>query len=335
MKILILGGTRFFGKELAVSCSKKNCAVTVFSRKCPIDGLPPEIKQTRGDRGLKQDLLRMSLGTWDIVVDNICSGADEAEAAVEAFSGRTGLWLFTSSSEIYRVLKGAASPFREIHADTLEEDRAKRASGGCGYAFGKRAAEKIFLSACAEKKFPACILRLPAVIGPDDPTLRAYSYWLRIADGSPLLLPGYASKQRFISSADAVNAVETAAYSKHSKSNVFNFGDSRVLTLSDWVDISAEIMGRKAEKIPVSWDWLEKRNISADFSPYSCVSDQVIDISKAEREFNWTSEPLQSWMKRSIDCFFSQYAGPRPENYSGRKKELEIIAELQREAIYI
>ncbi len=113
MKILILGGTSFFGKETAIRLHKAGNEVTVFSRRAPVDGLPLDIRQTRGDRTVEIDLSRMSVEPWDVIIDNICYTAEDAQKAIRVFNGRTGLYLFTSSASVYSILKGASSPYRE------------------------------------------------------------------------------------------------------------------------------------------------------------------------------------------------------------------------------
>ena len=49
MRILILGGTSYFGKEAAIRLQQAGNEVTVFSRRVPVDGLPLDIKQVVGE----------------------------------------------------------------------------------------------------------------------------------------------------------------------------------------------------------------------------------------------------------------------------------------------
>ncbi|MFH1620069.1 MAG: NAD-dependent epimerase/dehydratase family protein [bacterium] len=326
MKILILGGTSFFGKELAVLlCKKERNEVTVFSRRCPIPGMPPEIRQVRGDRTVRPDLVRMSVEKWDVVIDNICFSSEDAKTAVEVFSGRMGLWVFTSSEAVYYTLKGISSPYRELHPGLLEDNEKMRSAGDFwSYAFGKKDAEKVFLDAYRDKKFPVAIARMPIVVGPCDSTLRAYSYWIRIADGGPLLLPGIEFSKRFISSRDAARTLHTLAFARSVSGEAFNFGDSVPINLREFVDLSASIMNRAAEKIPVAFEWLKEKGIKPSFSPFSGRSDTVMDLTKAEKVLNWRSSQTRDWMKDAIEWFFMKYSGPAPENYAGRKMELEL-----------
>jgi len=322
MKILILGGTSFFGRETAIRLLKAGNEVTVFSRRCPIDGLPLDIRQTRGDRTVEIDLSRMAVEPWDLVIDNICYNADDAQKAIKVFSGRVGLYIYTSSASIYSVLAGANSPFRESQAELLPlkgELKEKYA-----YGLGKYAAEREYLKAFAEKSFPVAIVRPPVVIGPNDPTLRAYSYWLRLADGGPLFLPGFAFQNRFVFSKDLARAFEKLAGAAEPCGKAYNFGDSHALTLDDFVKVSARVMHKDAEILYPEYSWLRENGFNFEASPFSMGGDFVLDVSKAEKELDWASTPAAKWLEETINWYLFSYTGPAPANYAARKTELEL-----------
>jgi nucleoside-diphosphate-sugar epimerase len=325
MKILVLGGTSFFGKEFAIKSFKDGNNVTVFSRKCPIDGIPLDIKQVRGDRTVEIDLVRMSIDKWDIIVDNLCYWPEDAEKSIKAFNGRTGLYIFTSSEAVYSALESATSPFREIQTELFKENQQLKKSDLYSYAFGKLQAEKVFLKAYREKKFPVAIIRFPIVIGPNDPTLRPYSYWMRIADSEPFFAPGLASSRRYIFSKDTARAFNLIICGKKVLGEIFNFGDSSTMSLEDFLKISATIMNKKLNLAYPDFQWLERNNFNFDASPFSCLSDYIIDISKVEKEFAWKSTDVHTWLKETINWFFFKYVGPKPDNYSNRKDELALI----------
>jgi nucleoside-diphosphate-sugar epimerase len=322
MKILILGGTSFFGKEAALRLQKSGNDVTVFSHRAPVDGLPLDIRQTRGDRTVEIDLSRMAVDTWDAVIDNICYTAEDARKAIRVFNGRTGLYLFTSSASIYSVLEGSSSPFRENQAELLPLKANLKEK--YAYGLGKLAAEQEYLKAFLDKRFPAAIIRPPVVIGPNDPTLRAYSYWLRLADGDPLFLPGFAFYNRFIFSKDMARAMETVVYSEAPYGKAYNFGDSAAMTLDDFVKISARAMHREAQILYPDYSWLKENGFNFEASPFSMGGDFVLDVSKAENELDWASTPAAQWLEETINWYLLSYTGPAPANYASRKLELEL-----------
>ncbi len=322
MKILILGGTSFFGRETAIRLQQAGNEVTVFSRRAPVDGLPLDIRQTRGDRTVEIDLSRMSVEPWDVVIDNICYNAEDALKAVNVFNGRVGLYLFTSSASIYSVLEGSSSPFRETQAELLPLKAQLKEK--YAYGLGKYAAEKEFLKAFSERKFPAAIVRPPVVIGPNDPTLRAYSYWLRLADGGPLFLPGFAFSNRFVFSKDMARFFEAAIYSGEPYGKAYNAGDSAALTLDDFVKVSARIMHREPDILYPDYSWLKENGFGFEATPFTMGGDFVLDVSKAEKELNWASTPAAKWLEETINWYLFSYTGPAPANYSARKAELEL-----------
>ncbi|MBI4801703.1 MAG: NAD-dependent epimerase/dehydratase family protein [Elusimicrobia bacterium] len=324
MKILVLGGTSFFGIETANLLARGANAVEVFSRRCPADGLALDIRQHRGDRTVEMDLVRMSTRTWDVILDNLCFNAEDARKAVKVFSGRTGLYIFTSSASVYSVLEGSSSPFRENQTEILKPKEGLKNTPYYAYAGGKYQAERVFLEAFAATSFPAVIIRPPVVIGPGDPSLRAYSYWLRLADGGPLFLPNSTVCARYAFSKDLARAFASLVYAEDVRGQAFNFGDSDVISLDDFVKLSARIMHKEPETIYPERAWLKENEFNFEASPFSFASDFITDISKAEKAFDWRSTPLHLWLEETINWFFFKYTGPMPKNYARRKSELEL-----------
>ena len=322
MRILILGGTSFFGREAAIRLLKAGNEVTVFSRRAPVDNLPLDIRQTRGDRTVEIDLTRMAVEPWDAVIDNICYTAGDAQKAIRVFSGRVGQYIFTSSASVYSIFESCTSPMRESYTELLalkEPLKEKYA-----YAIGKYAAETEFLKAFREKSFPVTIVRPPVVIGPNDPSLRAYSYWLRLADGGPLLLPGFAFNNRFIFSKDMAAAFEKLVYAENTAGRAYNLGDSQTMTLDDFAKLSARVMHRDAQLLYPEYAWLKENGFDFDASPFSMGGDFVLDIGRAEKELDWASTPAPAWIEETINWYLFSYTGPAPRNYANRKKELEL-----------
>jgi len=325
MKILILGGTSFFGKHTAIHAFSNNNQVTVFSRKAPVDGLPLDIKQTRGDRTIEIDLVRMSTEKWDIIFDNICYTEEDAQKAVKAFNGRVGRYIFTSSEAVYYLIKDLSSPFRENHTEIFKDAIEFKKGKFWDYAAGKFKAESLFLKEWRENKFPVTIIRPPIVIGPEDNTLRAYSYWLRIADGFPFFAPGYGNSKRFAYSKDiAAWAYDIMRIDSDIRGEIFNIADEMALSLGDFLKLSAEIMNKPLLSLPADFDWLKNNNFDFSASPYSSKKDYIMDISKAKEKLNLHSTPVKNWLDETLNWFFFKYTGIKPDNYTNRNKEIEL-----------
>jgi nucleoside-diphosphate-sugar epimerase len=326
MKILILGGTKFFGREFAQERAKAGDSVTVFSRRCPAEDLPPSVTQIHGERGSLRELRELTHTYWDMVLDNLCFTPQDAEIAMSAFAGSVGLYVMVSTGDVHLTLLGAQSPYNEEMADRLPENPEVRKNNSEPYGLGKRDAEKLLLRAHKAADFPACIVRFPIVIGPRDSKVRAYSYWLRISDGGPILLPdGGLYYRRFIYSGDTVRALSLLAQHPHlAAGEVFHFGDTVPVTLREWLELSARLLEGKDNIVAVPAQWLSRHGFDMAGSPYFHPGNYVLGIEKAERMLGWVSTPRHQWMAETIRWYFENET-PHPASYmSHRAQELEL-----------
>jgi nucleoside-diphosphate-sugar epimerase len=332
MRILVLGGTRVFGFQLVHRLAAEGHRVTVLTRGLTPAQLPPSVEHLVGDRRQAASL-REAVGsrTWDVVIDNIGFTAEEGRLAVEIFAGRTGRFLFTSTAAVYACFEDLVNPYREEDTERLPERARARQDPQLAYGFGKLQAERVLQRAYRERGFPVTILRLPIVIGPRDHTLRAYSYWVRIKDRAPLILPdGGRVDWRFIYSEDVVRAFIRLLEEERSIGHVYNIAQEEIISVREFVKLSAEIFGVNVETVDIPLQWLRAQRIDPVFSPYSIPRSWILDISKAQRELGWRSTPWREWMRASIEWFEREYHGPPPENYARRAEELQLIERWRR-----
>ncbi|MEW5950352.1 MAG: NAD-dependent epimerase/dehydratase family protein [Elusimicrobiota bacterium] len=325
MKILVFGGTSFFGLQAAKAAFSAGHDVTVFSRRDPPEGFPLDIKFIKGDRSVEADLSRITLKTWDAVFDNICYTPQDAQKAVKKFSGKCGFYLMTSSEAVYYLIKDLSSPFRENHTEIFKENIEMKKGGFWDYACGKYLSERVFLKAFEEIKFPVSIVRPPIVIGPQDNTLRAYSYWIRIADGYPFFAPGWSFLKRFAYSEDMSSWINAIIENpEKSIGEIFNLGDAETISLGDFLKVSAEIMGKPLLGLPADFTWLKENGFNLSASPYSSKRDYITDIEKAQKVFGFKSTPIRQWLEESIKWFFFKYTGSKPADYALRSEEIKL-----------
>lgn len=82
-KVLVLGGTRFFGKRLVERLleSSEN-SVTILTRGQTNDSFGDRVQRICADRTDRQALVEaVGEQVWDVVYDNICFSPDEASEA--------------------------------------------------------------------------------------------------------------------------------------------------------------------------------------------------------------------------------------------------------------
>ena len=100
--ILVLGGTRFFGKKLVERLLESGHDVTIATRGQagnPFDERVTHLQFDRTDAAAFEAAVQGK--SWDIVYDNICYSPNDAREAVRILEGKAGKLVFTSSLATY------------------------------------------------------------------------------------------------------------------------------------------------------------------------------------------------------------------------------------------
>ncbi|OGV54280.1 MAG: hypothetical protein A2X45_07440 [Lentisphaerae bacterium GWF2_50_93] len=103
MKILIIGGTGLISTSIAQQLMDRGDDVTLLNRgRTPIrlKGEFCVLTGDRTDRPAFESLLRES-GSWDCVIDMICSEPADASSLARVFKGRTAQLVFCSTTNVY------------------------------------------------------------------------------------------------------------------------------------------------------------------------------------------------------------------------------------------
>jgi nucleoside-diphosphate-sugar epimerase len=126
MNVLVLGGTRFFGKTLVEQLVSAGHAVTVLSRgKLPPPAGAAHLVADRADpSALSAALTGLS---FDAVVDNVAMTAAHVSAALAALGDRAGHYVLTSTASVYgdfahgRVWRESDLDLAELERPLLDE----------------------------------------------------------------------------------------------------------------------------------------------------------------------------------------------------------------------
>ena len=324
MKILILGGTRFFGDHIAHRLIADGHEVTLFNRGKTADDFGDRVQRIRGDRYDYDHFYgQLRNKTFDVVVDMLAFKAEDTQAAVRAFEGTVGHFIHISTGSVYVVTKNFPCPLREEDFNRELCPPPKKDAEMWLYGYHKRRCEEVLREAFQKNAFPAMILRLPIVMGERDHTLRAYSYFLRIGDGSPIILPdGGMNVFTHIYQGDIVKTVASNLMNKTSFGQAYNLAMAEVMSLRSFILRSAEILGRKPVIIDIPWQVLEEAGLGTSFSPFSTRRPFVLSTEKARRDLNFSSTPAETWLDKTITWFAEDYKGGAPENYLARNKEI-------------
>jgi nucleoside-diphosphate-sugar epimerase len=326
MKILILGGTRFLGYHLAKHFIREDHQVTLFNRGVTQDDLGDSVSRIRGDRTDHKDFhKKLRAEHYDIVIDLISYKGEDSESAVKTFGSRVGHFFHVSSAAVYVVTKDYPCPLKESDFDRPLYPRPERSSIW-DYGYNKRQCEEALFSAYQKSGFPVTILRFPIIMGEKDYTLRAYSYFLRILDGQPLILPdGGLNVFTHVYQGDIVKTVASNLLNKASFGKAYNLAQEEIISLRAFVLKSAEILARKVELVDIPSLALQKMGLKEKFSPFSSRRPFILVVEKARKDLMYSSTPFDEWMRKTVLWFTEQYSGEPPDNYRLRDKETKAV----------
>lgn len=183
MHVLVMGGSQFNGRALVRLLHQQGHRVTVFNRGRTAVQFPAGVEQLHGDR-TQPETVRAVLGgrRFDAICDLTAYRPEDVQLMIELFRGRTGHYLFASSTVIYAAT--GLLPISEDHP--VERGPAQQ-----DYGLGKLACEDLLVQAWQEHGFPATTVVLSMVFGPHNiiPD-REQRMFARLRAGRPVLIPG-------------------------------------------------------------------------------------------------------------------------------------------------
>ena len=186
MKVLLIGGTQFVGRAIAVEALSRGHHVTVLHRGVSTaSGLDGAVVVT-GDRD--SDLSALASGEWDATVDVCGYRPHQVDLVADALGGRGGIHTFISTVSVYAddIAPGGDESSRFADLDVLSGlDVATCEITGETYGPLKVLAEQRVHARYNE----ALIIRPTYVIGPRDYTMRFPTWVQRCADGGVVEVP--------------------------------------------------------------------------------------------------------------------------------------------------
>jgi len=204
--VLVIGGTRFFGKLLVEGLLDAGHAVTLATRGQAPDTFGTRVRRLWVDRRDAAAMGRAFAAEpgFDLVYDQMCYSPADAAISAEVFASKVGRYVMASTIEVYSHLHGRVDrPLREDDVDLAHElvDMAypwhEPDVAEAAYGRGKRQAEAFFHQ---DGRLPVVSVRIGHVLaGPEDFTGRLQNYVQRVRSRQPLWHAAAAARSSFIS----------------------------------------------------------------------------------------------------------------------------------------
>lgn len=285
MKILVFGGTRFFGKQLVEALIDAEHDVTIATRGKQEHPFGDKVRTVVLNRTLRDDVFRIANEKWDVVYDNICYSPQEASYAVSAFKDKVKRYIFTSSKAVYR------NKDRELTESDFEPSTYEIIHGSkddFDYGEGKRLAEAVFFQ---KATFPVVAVRFPIVLGEADYTDRLEFHIEHIRRGKEIAITHEHAATDFILDQEAARFLKWVG-TETDVTGPINASSDGSYTLQKIIEIIESKVARKCK--------LEFIADQEDNSPFDIPGTNTLNTAKA-KEAGFVFENLEDWFPKLVD----------------------------------
>ncbi len=304
--VLILGGSRFLGREIAQAFLHNGDAVSIMNRghRAPLGGVDEVLTCDKDDRAaFEKVLLRRR---WDVVVDTILHDEDLAFVIKTVGSG-IGHFIHTGSLGVY----GKAT-----RLPATEDLPLKEGSDEGDVVFdNKLRQDQVLIRAFQENAFPATLLRQSYIYGAGDIPLegwggRSLAFFKMLLKGEPIALPGDGRALLHPGHVhDLARAFVQAAQHPHSIGQIYNVAGPGAVMMRDYLGLIARLLGVEPrfewgsvpEVIARHGEHLNERGLR-----FSC-QHMCASTLKAKEQLNWSPRiSLERGLQENLDWLRQQ-----------------------------
>ena len=290
-KVLVLGGTRFFGRKLVELLLADGHDVTIVTRGRLANPFGDKVKHLIVDRRDTEAFSKAVEGEYyDIIYDNICYSPNEAKAFCDIFNGKMGKLVFTSTLSTYAADGNAKS---EADFDPYTYSIQMGDTEAFTYSEGKRQAEAVFFKYATS---PVVAVRFPIVMGIDDYTKRLHFHVKHVVNEEAIGFLNMDAEMSFILAEEAGQFLKWAGLTD--VEGPFNATAQGTVSLKDLMALVEKATSKQAKIVLVENDEIR--------SPYAVPASWYMTTEKAEQA-GFVFSKLNDWLPGLIGEIANQY----------------------------
>ena len=290
-KVLVLGGTRFFGRKLVELLLADGHDVTIVTRGKLANPFGDKVKHLIVDRRDTEAFSKAVEGEYyDIIYDNICYSPNEAKAFCDIFNGKMGKLVFTSTLSTYAADGNAKS---EADFDPYTYSIQMGDTEAFTYSEGKRQAEAVFFKYATS---PVVAVRFPIVMGIDDYTKRLHFHVKHVVNEEAIGFLNMDAEMSFILAEEAGQFLKWAGLTD--VEGPFNATAQGTISLKDLMALVEKATSKQAKIVLVENDEIR--------SPYAVPASWYMTTEQAEQA-GFVFSKLNDWLPGLIDEIANQY----------------------------
>lgn len=288
-KILVLGGTMYFGKKLVHLLIENGMDVTIATRGREKDQFGDKVKRLIIEReSLHSQEEAFANQTWDVVFDQTCYSPQEVMDTLQAVKGKVKRYIFTSTQAVYDFGLNRSEEEFNPYDFQFEMKTRSQYPGISGYQEAKRAAEAVLFS---QTDIEVVAVRFPIVISKDDYTERLKFHVDKVMKGEHIGIPNIKERFSFILADEAAKFLYEIADS--SFTGPINPGSKGSISLEEILN-KIEFL---TDKTAIVENQLTKENASPYAMPgsFEINTDKAISLGYRFSDLNDTIDELISY----------------------------------------
>lgn len=294
MRILVIGGSYFFGRVFVMLAAKEHDVTVVNRGTCSVAELGA--KQIKGDR--KEEGVWKSIeGDYDCVVDFCAYEKGDIARVLENMPGRIRQYIFISTVDVYERgingLKGEETPL---------ETRPLPGEAGA-YIAGKVALEREVREQCGKRDISCTVLRPAILYGPLNYAPRE-SVYIRLLARNRVLprITDAAGSFQFVYVKDAAQAVLSCLLNPRAYGQAYNLCGEEVLTYDAFFRELGKASDVEAREIPLTAREAESQGLPLPF-PLTEAETELYSNEKSKEELGLRYMDIGEGMARTYRAF--------------------------------
>ena len=327
LKILILGGTQFIGRNLVeLLLLRKDLDLTLFNRQQNNVHLFPDLKKIKGDRETN-DTEKICDQNWDVIIDVSSYYPNSLESFLGKLNGKVKRYIYVSTISVYDLEKYSTSLVDESFETLLCSEKERTDTSIFTYGKRKAECERVLIKA---EWLDKIILRPSITFGAYDHTDRFYFWLYRIKKMKQFILPDKGNDRLTLTYAKDLARIIERSMELKEHDIFYNATTNIPIPLLEVVVKMKAVLNSNAEMIHIPAEkLLSQKLVPGQDLPLWFGQEVLISNAKLKKELKMEFTSLEIAIKETI----SYYEGsnwPKPMVGMDAKKEIELTEQYRR-----
>lgn len=293
-KILIMGGARFHGFQLACDLADAGNNVYVLNRGRYRSGYRPSIRHLVVDRNDRDALKKILKGlSFKAVIDNNAYTSKQVDILLSALKTNYEHYIFTSTAAVYMTLS-SDKPINERDVAGIPDGPFSPKVSD--YAYNKFKAEATIRDSLKAQNFT--IIRIPNIFGENDFSNKLNYFHHRFLNKKAIVLEQEVNGFSLVYVKDVVNMFKRTLSNPLFFNQTLNFADPAVYSYNDFF---SGVFGNLFDPDKIIFKPAQEMWESGHFLPlaWGPVLDTTV-FNQIIKDFSYT--PLKKWGETVLNC---------------------------------